>query len=156
MLAVGMGGARGVYLPEPGGKQPWRDWWTPALISSTAIAISLDLFTIWTLVLAGIGYSCLTKVKLGTCMARRLWLVGDLCPRRSRHWRLVCVRAVGLHLCKVEGRSKRRADSRSPGRFLAQIGTASDYSSASAPLQMHKTGIYFGYVRFYSSAGFGG
>ena len=30
---------------------------------------SIDLFTIWTLVLTGIGYSCVTKVKRGTCMA---------------------------------------------------------------------------------------
>ena len=37
-----------------------------------SVAISLDVFTIWTLVLTGIGYSCLTKVKRGTCMASSL------------------------------------------------------------------------------------
>jgi len=34
-----------------------------------SFATSVDLFTIWTLILAGIGFSCLTKVKRGTCMA---------------------------------------------------------------------------------------
>jgi len=34
-----------------------------------SIAMNLDLFMIWTLVLSGIGFSCLTKVKRGTCMA---------------------------------------------------------------------------------------
>ncbi len=34
-----------------------------------SIASSLDLFNIWTLILTGIGYSCVSKVKRGTCMA---------------------------------------------------------------------------------------
>jgi len=34
-----------------------------------AVASSIDLFTIWTLVLTGIGYSCVTRVKRGACMA---------------------------------------------------------------------------------------
>ncbi|HLI64390.1 MAG TPA: YIP1 family protein [Terriglobales bacterium] len=34
-----------------------------------SVAMSLDVFTIWALVLEGIGLSCLTKVKRGTCMA---------------------------------------------------------------------------------------
>jgi Yip1 domain len=34
-----------------------------------SIASSLDVFNIWTLILTGIGYSCVTKVKRGTCMA---------------------------------------------------------------------------------------
>jgi hypothetical protein len=33
-----------------------------------SIATSIDIFTIWTLVLTGIGISCLTKVKRGTCL----------------------------------------------------------------------------------------
>lgn len=33
------------------------------------MASNVDIFMIWTLILAGIGYSCLTKVKRGTCMA---------------------------------------------------------------------------------------
>jgi hypothetical protein len=32
------------------------------------VASAVDIFTIWTLVLAGIGYSCVTRVKRGTCM----------------------------------------------------------------------------------------
>ncbi len=34
-----------------------------------AIATAVDVFTIWTLVLSGIGFACLTKVKRGTSMA---------------------------------------------------------------------------------------
>lgn len=34
-----------------------------------SLLVSLDVFTIWTLVLAGIAYACLTKVKQGTTMA---------------------------------------------------------------------------------------
>jgi Yip1 domain len=34
-----------------------------------ALLTSIDVFTIWTLVLAGIAFSCLTKVKRETCMA---------------------------------------------------------------------------------------
>ena len=34
-----------------------------------SIATSLDVFNIWTLLLTGFGYSCVTKVKRGTCMA---------------------------------------------------------------------------------------
>ena len=34
-----------------------------------SLLTSIDIFTIWTLVLTGIGYSCITRVKRGTCMA---------------------------------------------------------------------------------------
>jgi hypothetical protein len=34
-----------------------------------SVATSLDVFTIWTLVLTGIAFACLTKVKRGTCLA---------------------------------------------------------------------------------------
>lgn len=33
------------------------------------LASNVDVFAIWTLLLTGIGYSCLTKVKRGTCLA---------------------------------------------------------------------------------------
>jgi hypothetical protein len=33
-----------------------------------SIAINADLFTLWTLVLTGLGFACLTKLKRGTCM----------------------------------------------------------------------------------------
>lgn len=33
-----------------------------------SVASSVDLFNIWILVLTGIGYSCVTRVKRGTCM----------------------------------------------------------------------------------------
>lgn len=34
-----------------------------------SILTSIDIFTIWTLILTGIGYSCITRVKRNTCMA---------------------------------------------------------------------------------------
>jgi len=34
-----------------------------------AFLVSVDIFTIWTLILTGVGFSCLTKVKRGTCLA---------------------------------------------------------------------------------------
>jgi hypothetical protein len=34
-----------------------------------SLLTSIDIFTIWTLLLAGIAFSCLTRVKRGTCMA---------------------------------------------------------------------------------------
>ena len=34
-----------------------------------SVLTSIDAFTIWILILTGIGYSCLTRVKGGTCMA---------------------------------------------------------------------------------------
>jgi hypothetical protein len=34
-----------------------------------SLLTAVDVFTIWTLVLAGIAYSCVTKVSRGTCMA---------------------------------------------------------------------------------------
>ncbi len=33
-----------------------------------SVLMSIDLFTIWTLVLTGIGYHCLTRIKLGSCL----------------------------------------------------------------------------------------
>lgn len=33
-----------------------------------SVAVSLDIITIWTLVLTGIGFSCITKVKRGTAL----------------------------------------------------------------------------------------
>jgi hypothetical protein len=33
-----------------------------------SIAVNADLFTIWTLVLTGIGFACLTRLSRGTCM----------------------------------------------------------------------------------------
>jgi hypothetical protein len=34
-----------------------------------SIATSLDVFAIWAIVLTGLGYACVTKLKRGTCMA---------------------------------------------------------------------------------------
>ena len=68
ILAVSIGGAEGFTFQNPvasnlGGLVD------PNSHFLYAVAVALDLFTIWTLILAGIGYSCLTRVKRGTCMA---------------------------------------------------------------------------------------
>lgn len=33
-----------------------------------SVLTAIDAFNIWTLILTGIGYSCVTRVKRGTCM----------------------------------------------------------------------------------------
>ncbi|MGC2112004.1 MAG: YIP1 family protein [Candidatus Korobacteraceae bacterium] len=45
-----------------------------------SIAMSVDIITIWTLVLSGIGFSCITKVKRGACLGVVFgwWAVGVL------------------------------------------------------------------------------
>jgi Yip1 domain len=68
ILAVSVGGAEGFTFQNPVASNP-GGLVDPSSHFLYAVATSLDLFTIWTLVLAGIGYACLTKVKLGTCMA---------------------------------------------------------------------------------------
>ncbi len=57
----------------------------------------------------------------------RLWLVGDLCPGRSRNWGSVCLRRPAPDLCRVwEPTPGPRAGS------FAQIGTASGHSPGRA------------------------
>ena len=68
ILAVSIGGAEGFTFQNPvasnlGGLVD------PSSHFLYSVANSIDLFTTWTLVLAGIGYSCLTRVKRGICMA---------------------------------------------------------------------------------------
>jgi hypothetical protein len=45
-----------------------------------SLASSVDLFNLWTLVLTGIGYSCVTKLKQGTCMGMVFgwWVIATL------------------------------------------------------------------------------
>lgn len=65
---VGAGGAEGFTLQNPvasnlgGLADPASSHFLYSVLSS------IDVFTIWTLVLTGIGYSCITRVKRGTCM----------------------------------------------------------------------------------------
>jgi len=65
VIAVGGGEAFTFQNPIASNLSPLVDMNSHFLYS---IAVSLDLFTIWTLVLTGIGFSCLTKVKRGACM----------------------------------------------------------------------------------------
>ncbi|MGA2902283.1 MAG: YIP1 family protein [Candidatus Korobacteraceae bacterium] len=67
MLAIFVGGSEGFTFDNPVASN------LSGLVDIQshflyAVALSLDVFTIWTLVLLGIGFSCLTKVKRGTCM----------------------------------------------------------------------------------------
>ena len=67
ILAVSIGGGEGFTFQNPVASN-LSGLVDPSSHFLYALATSLDLFTLWSLVLAGIGYSCLTKVKRGTCM----------------------------------------------------------------------------------------
>ncbi|MFZ0313487.1 MAG: YIP1 family protein [Candidatus Korobacteraceae bacterium] len=67
ILAIAVGGGEAFTFQNPvasnlGGLVD------PASHFLYSLATSIDVFTIWTLVLTGIGISCLTKVKRGTCL----------------------------------------------------------------------------------------
>jgi len=68
ILAIAVGGGEAFTFQNPvaSNLSPLVD---PSSHFLYSIATQVDLFTIWTLVLAGIGFSCLTKVKRGACMA---------------------------------------------------------------------------------------
>jgi Yip1 domain len=68
ILAVSAGGAEGFTFQNPVASN-LGTLVDPSSHFLYSMATSLDVFTIWILVLTGIGYSCLTKVKRGTCMA---------------------------------------------------------------------------------------
>jgi hypothetical protein len=65
-IAVGAGEAFTFQNPVASNLSPLVD---PSSHFLYSVATSVDVFTIWTLVLAGIAFACLTKVKRGTCMA---------------------------------------------------------------------------------------
>ncbi|MDR3748598.1 MAG: YIP1 family protein [Acidobacteriota bacterium] len=67
ILAVSIGGGEGFTFQNPVASN-LSGLVDPSSHFLYALATSLDLFALWSLVLAGIGYSCLTKVKRGTCM----------------------------------------------------------------------------------------
>ena len=77
---VGMGAAEGFTFQNPVASN------LGGLVDPTSshflysILTSIDIFNIWILVLTGIGYSCVTRVKRGTCMAVVLgwWAVVSL------------------------------------------------------------------------------
>jgi hypothetical protein len=67
ILAIAVGGGEAFTFQNPVASN------LGGLVDSSShflysIATSIDIFTIWTLVLTGIGISCLTKVKRGTCL----------------------------------------------------------------------------------------
>ena len=66
VIAIGAGEAFTFQDPVASNLGPLVD---PSSHFLYSIATSVDLFTIWVLVLAGIGFSCLTKAKRSTCMA---------------------------------------------------------------------------------------
>ncbi len=68
ILAISVGGGGGLTFQSPvasnlGGLVD------PSSHFLYSIATSLDVFTIWILVLSGLGYACVAKLKTGTCMA---------------------------------------------------------------------------------------
>ncbi|MGB9254419.1 MAG: YIP1 family protein [Candidatus Korobacteraceae bacterium] len=66
VIAMGAGEAFTFQNPIASNLSPLVDPNSHFLYS---VATSVDLFTIWTMVLTGIAFSCLSKVKRGTCMA---------------------------------------------------------------------------------------
>ena len=68
ILTIMIGGGEGFTFEHQLASNlgPLFDPSSPFLYS---VASSLDLFNLWTLILTGIGYSCVSKVKRGTCMA---------------------------------------------------------------------------------------
>jgi len=68
MLALAVGSGEGFILQNPLASN-LSGFVDPSSHLLYSIATQVDLFMIWTLVLAGIGFACLTKVKRGTCMA---------------------------------------------------------------------------------------
>lgn len=66
VIAMGAGEAFTFQNPIASNLSPLVD---PSSHFLYSVATSVDLFTIWTMVLTGIAFSCLTKVKRGTCMA---------------------------------------------------------------------------------------
>jgi hypothetical protein len=68
MLVIAIGGGEAFTFQNPvtSNLSPLVD---PSSHFLYGVATNLDVFMIWTLILTGIGYSCLAKVKRGTCMA---------------------------------------------------------------------------------------
>jgi len=68
ILAIAVGGGEAFTFQNPitSNLSPLVD---PSSHFLYAVATGLDIFTIWTLVLTGIGISCLAKLKRGTAMA---------------------------------------------------------------------------------------
>ena len=68
VLAISVGGGESFTFQNPVASN------LSGLVDSSnhflySIATSLDVFTIWTIVLTGLGYACVTKLKRGTAMA---------------------------------------------------------------------------------------
>lgn len=68
MIALSFGGGDAFTLQNPLASN-LSVLFDPSSHFLYALGTYIDLFAIWTLVLSGIGFSCLTKVKRGTCMA---------------------------------------------------------------------------------------
>jgi len=67
MLAIAVGGGEGFTFQNPVASN-LSGLVDPSSHFLYSIATSLDVITIWTLVLTGVGFACLTKVKRGTCL----------------------------------------------------------------------------------------
>jgi len=67
MLAISVGGGDSFTFQNPVASN-LSGLVDPSSHFLYGVATSLDIFTIWTLVLTGIGISCLTKVKRGTAI----------------------------------------------------------------------------------------
>ncbi len=80
ILALAVGSGEGFILQNPLASN-LSGLVDPSSHVLYSIATQVDVFTIWTLVLAGIGFACLTKVKRGTCLGIvfgwwTIWVLG--------------------------------------------------------------------------------
>lgn len=80
MVALAVGSGEGFILQNPLASN-LSGLVDPSSHVLYSVATQVDLFMIWTLVLAGIGFSCLTKVKRGTCLGVvfgwwAVWILG--------------------------------------------------------------------------------
>jgi Yip1 domain len=80
ILALAIGSGEGFLLQNPLASNP-SGLVDPSSHFLYSLATQVDLFMIWTLVLAGIGFACVTRKKQGTCLGVvfgwwAIWVLG--------------------------------------------------------------------------------
>lgn len=80
ILALAVGSGEGFLLQNPLASN-LSPFVSPNSSFLYPVALNLDVFTIWTLALSGIGFACLTKIKVGTCLGVvfgwwAIWVLG--------------------------------------------------------------------------------
>ena len=123
MLAIGVGGGESFTFQNPVASN-LSGLVDPSSHFLYSIATSLDIITIWTLVLTGIGFACLTKVKRGACLgvvfgwwAWWCWRGRESQPHSPRGM------YAGAGICISKSSTRLRLRQNVP-RILPQMGTS--------------------------------